>query len=169
MLIYICTAAQSAEILSFGVHLSMCFTVRKERAYIPRRDVPELVVFFLTYAAARGRAQEATPGSMAFLGLKTLSKNHPPVTQQNIAGSWAQVCVQGAPPPPPMTHPFTCLPLWNGVEWMELHFHLLCDGAGQVADAVATPIVGLLSDKSNLPCLNGRKFWLLVGYLLVGM
>ena len=29
MLIYMCTAAQFAEILSFVVHLSICFTVRK--------------------------------------------------------------------------------------------------------------------------------------------
>ena len=35
------TAAQLADIQSFGVHLSMCFTVRKERAHIPRRNVPE--------------------------------------------------------------------------------------------------------------------------------
>ena len=33
--------AQFAEIMSFGVHLSMCFTLRKQRAYIPCRNAPE--------------------------------------------------------------------------------------------------------------------------------
>ena len=33
MLIYTCTAAQFAAVPSFGVHFSMCVTVRTERAY----------------------------------------------------------------------------------------------------------------------------------------
>ena len=81
MLIHMCTAALF-EILSFGVHLSMCFTVSKERAYIPRYNL-----FFPWYGAACGRLQGRTPGSTTVFGLKTLSRNHPLVTQQNIAGS----------------------------------------------------------------------------------
>ena len=41
MLIGRCTVAQLAEIQSFSVHLSMCFTVRKERAQIPQRNTLE--------------------------------------------------------------------------------------------------------------------------------
>ena len=51
------TTAQSGEIQSFGVHLS----VGKERARIPRSKVPEF--FFPRYRAAHGRAQEPAPGS----------------------------------------------------------------------------------------------------------
>ena len=36
-----------------------------------------------------GCVQEPTPGSTAFLRMKTLSKNRPLVTRPNIAGSWA--------------------------------------------------------------------------------
>ena len=39
LLIYMYTAAQFAEILWIGARLSLCFTVRKEKACIPRRNV----------------------------------------------------------------------------------------------------------------------------------
>ena len=55
------TAAQIAEIQSFGVHLSMRFTVGKERAYIAQCNAPE--IFSPRHGAAHGRAQEPTPGS----------------------------------------------------------------------------------------------------------
>ena len=45
--------------------------------------------FFSQYGAAHGHVQEPTPGSTSLFGLKTLSKTHPMVKQQNIAGSWA--------------------------------------------------------------------------------
>ena len=64
MLIYMCTVAQFAEILSCGVHLSTRFIVRKERAYIP----------ILRHKAAHGHVQEPTPVSTALFGLKTLSQ-----------------------------------------------------------------------------------------------
>ena len=83
------TAAQFAELPSIGVHLSMCFAVRKGRAYVPRRTAPE-VVFFLLPGAAHGCVQELTPSATAFSGLTTPSKIHPLVTGQSIAGSWAQ-------------------------------------------------------------------------------
>ena len=69
------TAAQLAEI-PFGVHVSMCFTARRERAHIPPR-----------YGAAHGHVQELTPGSVALFGWKIVCKNHPLVSQQNTAGS----------------------------------------------------------------------------------
>ena len=80
-----CRAAQSAEIQSFGVHLSMCFIVRKERAPIPRPNVLEFS--FLRYRAAHGCAQEPTLGPAALFDWKILLKKHPLVPQQNIAGS----------------------------------------------------------------------------------
>ena len=39
------TAAQQAEIQSFGVHLFMGFTMRKERAHMPWRNAPESFFF----------------------------------------------------------------------------------------------------------------------------
>ena len=83
MLICMCTAAQFAEIPSLGVHLPLCFIVRKETACIPRPNTPEF--FFLPrYRAAHGCGQEPTPGSTALFGLKTLCKNLPLVTRQHI-------------------------------------------------------------------------------------
>ena len=72
------------ECLSFGVHLSMCFTVRKERAYIPRCTTPEL--FFHVVWVCSWTCADSTP----LFGLQTLSKNHPLATHQNIAGSLAR-------------------------------------------------------------------------------
>ena len=58
MLIHMCTAAQFAGILSFGVHLSMQFTVGT-----PRCNAPENVL--LRHGAAHGRAHKPTPSSTA--------------------------------------------------------------------------------------------------------
>ena len=55
------TTPQSAEIQSFCVHLSMCLTMGKKRARIPRHNAPEN--FSSAVRAAHGRAQEPTPGS----------------------------------------------------------------------------------------------------------
>ena len=110
MHIFMRAAAQFAEILSFGIRLSMCLTARKQRAYIPQGNALK-IDFFLCCAAAHGRVQRPTPGHTALFGLKTLSSDHPLVAWRNISGSWARVgggagCedlggrVHVAPPPP---------------------------------------------------------------------
>ena len=71
------TTAQSAEIQSFGVHLSMCLIVGKERAHTPRR-----------YGAAHGRAQEPAPGSAVEFWGESVRRNRRLVPRSNIAGSW---------------------------------------------------------------------------------
>ena len=58
MLIHMCTAAQFAGILSFGVNLSMQFTVGT-----PQCNAPENVL--LRHGAAHGRAHKPTPSSTA--------------------------------------------------------------------------------------------------------
>ena len=87
MLICMCTAAQSAEILSFGVHCAH-FHCDKGNGTYAWRNTPEF--FFLWHGDAHGRAQEPTPGSTAVSGVKALSKKHPLVNRQNVAGSWAR-------------------------------------------------------------------------------
>ena len=74
------TTAQSAEIHSFGVHLSTWLTVGKERARI----------FFPRYGVAHGCAQEPTPGSAVKFRGKSVRKNRPLVPRSNIAGSWTR-------------------------------------------------------------------------------
>ena len=70
--------SQIAEIVSFGVHLSMYLTVGKERHMSPD-------------ARCRKKISSLPPsGHTALFGLKTLPKNHPPVTRQNIADSCTQ-------------------------------------------------------------------------------
>ena len=59
----------------------MYITVRKERAY---PGATRRIFFPLQYEAAHGRVQEPPPGYTAFLGLKTLSKNHLMVTWQTL-------------------------------------------------------------------------------------
>ena len=76
------TTAQSGEIQSFGVHLS----VGKERARIPLRNAPEN--FFPRYGAAHSRPQEPTPGSAVEFWGESVRRNQPLVPQSNIAGSW---------------------------------------------------------------------------------
>ena len=73
------------EYMHLERNLSICFTVRKERAHIPRCNAPEN--FVSRYGAAHGRAQELTPGSAALFGWKIVRKNHRLVPRQNIAGS----------------------------------------------------------------------------------
>ena len=67
--------------LSFGGYLSMCFTGRKEKAYIPWR------IFLPAVRVAHGCAQEPAPGTTTLFGFETLAKKHALVTWQNIAGS----------------------------------------------------------------------------------
>ena len=69
------TTAQSAEIHSFGVHLLMWLTVRKESERMPRRNAPQIVF--------RGT------------GLPTvMHKNQPLVPRSNFGG---KACTRTAP------------------------------------------------------------------------
>ena len=72
MLIYMCIAAQFAELLSFGVHLSMCFTVRKGRAYITWA----LETFFPVLRGYSWPCATTTPWTHGIFWRETLSKNH---------------------------------------------------------------------------------------------
>ena len=74
------TAAQSAEIQSFSVHLLMCLRVGKERVH----------VFFPRYGAADGRAQEPTRGSAVKFRGESVRKNQPLIPRSNVAGSWTR-------------------------------------------------------------------------------
>ena len=65
----------------------MCMIVKKERTSIPQCNTLEN--FYSWYGATHGCVQEIPPGYKARFSLKTLSKNHPLVTWQNIAGSRA--------------------------------------------------------------------------------
>ena len=79
------TTAQSAEIHSFGVHLSTWLTVGKQRARMSRRKAPEKLD-----GAAHGHAQEPTPGSVVEFWGKRVSKKRPLVPRSDIACSWAR-------------------------------------------------------------------------------
>ena len=103
------TTAQSAEIHSFGVHLSTWLTVGMERARMSWRNAPKKF-FFPRYGVAHGRAQEPTPGSAVEFRGKSVRKNRPLVPRSNIAGSWTRgggyaICLvflricAGTPPP----------------------------------------------------------------------
>ena len=80
------TTAQSAEIHSFGVHLSTWLTVGKERARMSR--LPE--IFFPRYGVAHGCAQEPTSGSAVKFRGESVCKNRPLVPRSNIASSWTR-------------------------------------------------------------------------------
>ena len=41
--------------------------------------------------------------------------------------------------------------------------------AGQTTDAVMTPLIGVLSDKYESPKVGKRKFWYLIGFLIVAL
>jgi Na+/melibiose symporter-like transporter len=38
---------------------------------------------------------------------------------------------------------------------------------GQTTDAIMTPLIGILSDKYDSPRVGKRKFWYLIGFLIV--